>query len=141
MVLPLNLLKSILIATILTLTVIPMFLLIASNDTKWIVTAIIIWNIGTLLVFYPSIYYIYPHLISKIGVYLLNTILIIISAWFNIMIIKLILPYDYIYYALFNATFSYITLMGTIYIIVINAIISNLLLFSNIEFYKEERLF
>ena len=138
---PLNLLKSILITTILTLTVVPMFLLIASDDTKWIVISTIIWNIGTLLVFYPSICYIYPHLISKIGVYLLNTILIIISAWFNIMIIKLLLPYDYIYYALFNATLSYITLIGTIYIIVINVVISHLLLFSNIEFYKEEHLF
>ena len=137
----LHFLKSLLIATILTLTVIPIFLLIASNDTKWTAIATLIWNIGTILVFYPSIRYIYPHLISKVGVYLLSAIIIIISAWFNIMIIKLILPYDYIYYALFNATFSYITLMGTIYIIVINAIISNLLLFSNIEFYKEERLF
>ena len=118
-----------------------MFILIASDDTKWIITATIIWNMGTLLIFYPSICYIYPHLISKIGVYLLSTILIVVSAWFNIMIIQLLLPYDYIYYALFNATLSYITLIGSVYIIVINTIISHLLLFSNIEFYKEERLF
>ncbi len=133
-------LKSLIITTIITVTVIPMFLQVASNDTKWIAIATLIWNSGTLLVFYPAIHYIYPHLISKIGVYLLSTVLIIISAWFNIMIIQLLLPYDYIYYALFNATFSTITLIGAIYII-LNVIILNLILLSNIEFYEEERLF
>ena len=137
---PLNLLKSILTATILTLTVVPMFLLIASDDIKWIIISTLIWNIGTLLVFYPSIRYIYPHLISKISVYLLSAILIILSGWFNIIVIQLVLPYDHIYYALFNATLSNITLIGVIYII-INAIILNLVLLSHIEFYEEECLF
>ena len=138
---PLNLFKSILIATILTLTVVPIFILIASVDTSWIVKATILWSMGTLLIFHPFVRYVYPHLISKIGVYLLSSILLIISAWFNIMMIQLLLPYDYIYYALFNTTLSYIAVMGSIYLIVINAIISHLLLFSNIEFYEEERLF
>jgi len=139
--LTLNLLKSMLITTILTLTVIPIFLQIASVDTRWIVMATLIWGMGTLLVFHPFVRYVYPHLISKIGVYLLSSILLIVSAWFNVMMIKLLLPYDYIYYALFNITFSYITLMASVYLIVINAIISHFLLFSNIEFYEEERLF
>jgi len=138
--LSLHFLKSLLIATILTLTVVPIFLLIASVDTKWIVMATLIWSIGTLLLFYPSIRYIYPHLISKIGVYLLSAILIIISSWFNIIVIQLLLPYDYIHYALFNATLSNITLIGAIYL-TFNIAILNLVLLSNIEFYEEERLF
>ena len=137
----LHFLKSLLIATILTLTIVPIFLLIASVDTKWVVMATLIWNISTLLVFYPSIRYVYPHLISKIGVYLLSAILIIISVWFNIIIIQVLLPYDYIYYALFNASLSHIALIGISYLILINAIISNLVLLSHIEFYEEERLF
>ena len=136
----LHFLKSLLIATILTLTVVPIFLLIASNDIKWIATATLIWNIDTLLIFYPSMRYLYPHLISKIGVYLLNTILIILSVWFNIILIQILLPYDHIYYTLFNATLSNITLIGAIYL-VINVVILNLILLSNIEFYEEERLF
>ncbi len=137
----LNLLKSILIATILTLTILPIFLLIASVDTNWIIMATLLWGMSTLLIFYPFVRYVYPHLISKIGVYLLTTILIIISIWFNNIIIKLLLPYDYIYYALFNASLSHIALIGAIYLILINIIISNLVLFSHIEFYEEERLF
>ena len=138
---PLNLLKSILIATILTLTVLPIFLIIASVDTRWIVKATFLWGMGTLLFFHPFIRYVYPHLISKIGVYLLTTILIIISVWFNNIIIKLLLPYDYIYYALFNASLSHIVLIGAIYLILLNTIIANLILLSHIEFYEEEHLF
>ena len=55
--------------------------------------------------------------------------------------ITLFLPYDYIYYSLFNATLSQIALWGSVYIILINAIISNFILMNNIDFYKEERLF
>jgi hypothetical protein len=78
---------------------------------------------------------------SKISVYLLTSILIIISAWFNITIITLLLPYDYVYYSLFNATLTQIALWGSGYIILINAIITNFVLMNNIDFYKEERLF
>ncbi len=136
-----NLLKSILIATILTLTVLPIFLIIASVDTRWIVMATLLWSIGTLLIFYPFVRYIYPHLISKIGVYLLTSILILISVWFNNIMIKLLLPYEYIDYALFNASLSHIVLIGAIYLILINTIIANIILLSHIEFYEEERLF
>ena len=136
----LHFLKSLLAITILTLTVVPIFLLIANNDMQWIIVTTLIWSSGTFVIFYPSIRYIYPHLISKIGVYLLSAILIIISAWFNIIILQLLLPYDYIYYALFNTTFTNLTLVGAVYL-VINVIILNLILLSNIEFYEEEHLF
>ena len=117
-----------------------MFLLIANNNIQWITVATLIWSSGTFLIFYPAIRYIYPHLISKIGLYLLSAILIVISAWFNIITLQLLLPYDYIYYALFKTTFTNLTLIGAIYLI-INVIILNLILLSNIEFYEEERLF
>ena len=136
----LHFLKSLLTTTILTLTVVPIFFLIANNDMQWITVATLIWSSSTFLIFYPSIRYIYPHLISKVGLYLLSVILIIISAWFNIITLQLLLSYDYIYYALFNTSFTNVTLVGTIYLI-INVIILNLILHSNIEFYEEERLF
>jgi hypothetical protein len=78
---------------------------------------------------------------SKVSVYILTSILIIVSAWFNITMITLFLPYDYIYYGLFNATLTQVALWGSVYIILINAIISNFVLINNIDFYKEERLF
>ncbi len=133
--------KSILISIILALTIAPIILLLTTASISWVFMATLLWAIGSILIFHPFMVYIYPHLLSKISVYLLTSILIIISAWFNITIITLILPYDYIYYTLFNATLTQVTLWGSLYIILINAFISNLFLISNIEFYKEESLF
>ena len=133
--------KSILVAIIITLTVVPILLLLISASTTWIFMATLLWTVGSILVFHPFIVYVYPHLLSKISLYLLTSILIIVSAWFNITVITLLLPYDYVYYALFNSTLSQIILLGSIYIIVVNILIANFALSSNIEFYKEESLF
>ena len=136
-----NFFKSLLIAIILALTIAPMILLLTSAGTSWVFMATLLWAVGSLVIFHPFIIYVYPHLLSKTGVYLLTSILIIVSAWFNISMITLFLPYDYIYYSLFNATLTQIALWGSIYIILINALITNLILMTNIEFYKEESLF
>ncbi len=136
-----NFFKSLLIAIILALTIAPMILLLTSAGTSWVFMATLLWAVGSLVIFHPFIVYVYPHLLTKTGVYLLTSILIIVSAWFNISMITLFLPYDYIYYSLFNATLTQIALWGSIYIILINALITNLILMTNIEFYKEESLF
>lgn len=136
-----NFFKSIFIAIILAITVAPIILFFTSADSTWVFMATLLWTIGSTLIFHPFILYIYPHLMSKISVYILTSILIIISAWFNITMITLFLPYDYIYYGIFNATLSQIALLGSIYIIFINAIITNFILINNIDFYKEESLF
>jgi hypothetical protein len=130
-----------LIAMILAFTIAPLMLLLTSANASWVFMATLLWTGGSLLMFHPFVQYVYPHLMSKVSVYLLTSILIIISAWFNIIMITLLLPYDYVYYSLFNATLSQIVLWGSIYIILINAIITNSILIHNIDFYKEERLF
>lgn len=133
--------KSIVIALILAITITPMILFLTSANLSWILIATLLWAFGSILIFHPFILYIYPHLMSKLSVYLLTSVLIIISAWLNITIITILLPYDYIYYSLFNATLVQISLWGSTYIILINALVTNFLLMCNIDFYKEERLF
>ena len=136
-----NFFTSTLIAIILALTIAPIILFLTSADTSWVLMATFLWASGSLLIFHPFVQYVYPHLLSKVSVYLLSSILIIISAWFNITMITLLLPYDYVYYGLFNATLSQIALWGSVYIILINAIITNFILINNIDFYREEKLF
>ncbi|CAA6814648.1 MAG: Unknown protein [uncultured Sulfurovum sp.] len=136
-----NFLKSIFIAIILALTIAPIILVMTSANASWVFMATLLWAMGSILIFHPFIQYVYPHLMSKVSVYLLTSILIIVSAWLNITMITLLLPYDYIYYSLFNATLTQIALWGSVYIIFINAIITNFVLINNIDFYKEERLF
>ena len=136
-----NFFQSILIAIILAVTVTPIIYLLTSANASWVIMATLLWTIGSLLIFHPFLLYVYPHLITKAAVYLLTFVLIIISVWFNISIITFFLPYDYLYYGLINATLTKVALGGSIYIIFINAIITNFILLSNIDFYKEESLF
>ena len=138
---PVNFLKSLLIAIILAITIAPIIFLLTTANIAWVLMATLLWTVGSLLIFHPFVLYIYPHLISKVSVYLLTSILIIVSAWLNITIITLLLPYDYVYYALFNATLSQISLWGSAYIAVLDAAITNFILIHTIDFYKEERLF
>ena len=133
--------KSILIAMILGITIAPMILLLTEANISWVVMTTLLWTIGSALIFHPFVVYIYPHLLSKVSVYILTSILIIVSVWFNITMITLLLPYDYIYYAMFNATVTNISLWGSAYIVILDAIISNFILINTIDFYKEERLF
>ena len=133
--------KSILIAMILGITIAPMILLLTEANISWVVMTTLLWTIGSALIFHPFVVYIYPHLLSKVSVYILTSILIIVSVWFNITMITLLLPYDYIYYAMFNATVTNISLWGSAYIVFLDAIISNFILINTIDFYKEERLF
>jgi len=138
---PVYFFKSVLIAIILGITISPMILLLTTANISWVVMATLLWTVGSALIFHPFVLYIYPHLMSKISVYLLTSILIIVSSWFNITMVTLLMPYDYIYYAMFNATLSQISLWGSAYIIFLDVIITNFILIHAIDFYKEERLF
>ena len=138
---PVHFFKSILIAMILGITIAPMILLLTEANISWVIMTSLLWTVGSALIFHPFIVYVYPHLITKLSVYILTSILIIISVWFNITMITLLLPYDYIYYAMFNATLTQISLWGSAYIIFLDMLITNFILIHAIDFYKEERLF
>ncbi len=129
------------ISLVLAFTIIPIILLLTTADTSWTIMATLLWSVGSILVFHPFVLYVYPHLLTKVSVYILTSILIFVSTWFNITLISFLLPSEYMYYALFNATITQISLWGSSYIIFINAIITRLIIISNIEFYKEDKLF
>ena len=138
---PVYFFKSMLIAMILGITIAPMILLLTEANISWVVMTSLLWTVGSALIFHPFVVYIYPHLMTKVSVYILTSILIIVSVWFNITMITLLLPYDYIYYAMFNATLTQISLWGSAYMIFLDVLISNFVIINTIEFYKEERLF
>jgi hypothetical protein len=96
------------------------------------------WFTGATITFYPFILWIYPHLMSKMSVYLLNLVLIIFSSWLSIALVSFFLENSY---NLLNYSLNDIVLLSSLYIIFVNAIIANFILIPNIEFYKEESLF
>lgn len=114
--------KTVLISTILTLLLTPLLWIFSSGDINWILFANIISFIGTLTLLYPFINYLYPYMITRVGTVLLTSLLTLLSIWLNITAITLSLPYDYVYEAMLNASIEKILIIGTTYIIAINAL-------------------
>ena len=113
--------KTVLISIVLTLLMTPIFWVFSNADIDWILFANIISFTGTLTLLYPFINYVYPYMITKTGTFLLTSLLTVISIWLNITAISLSLPYDYIYEATLNTSMDKILIIGTSYIILINA--------------------
>jgi len=114
--------KAVLISTILTLLMTPLFLLLSDANINWILFANIISFTGTLILIYPFINYVYPYMVTKVTTFLLTSILTIISIWINITAIAFALPHHYIYEATLNATIEKVLAIGTGYIVAINTI-------------------
>lgn len=113
--------KTVLISIVLTLLMTPIFWVFSNADIDWILFANVISFIGTLILLYPFINYVYPYMITKTGTFLLTSLLTVVSIWLNITAISLSLPYDYIYEATLNTSMEKILIIGTSYIILINA--------------------
>jgi hypothetical protein len=126
------------IALTLSFNLIPILYIFTTSNFSLIIITTLFWFIGAIITFYPFIIWVYPHLMSKTGVYLLNLILIIFSSWLSMTFVTLFLKANY---NLLNFSLNDIILLSSLYIICVNAIIANFILIPNIDFYKEESLF
>ena len=116
--------KTLIIAIILTLTIIPLLVQISAINMEWIMMAIGLWILGSITIFYPFVKYLYPQLITRSSFFLLTTILIIVSTWLNITLIGLFLPYNYIDNAILDSTLLQLSLFGYLYIMLVNILIA-----------------
>jgi len=114
--------KTLLASTIITALTTPLLWILSGGNIDWILIANIILFLGVLILFYPFILYVYPYMVTKIGTFLLTSLLIIISMWINFTVISLLLPSNYIYEATLNATIEKFLILGTIYIMAINSL-------------------
>jgi len=125
--------KTALIVSILTITIMPLLWILSQGDRQWLFIAMLLWSIGSVIIFHPFIEYLYPYMLTKVGVFLLTSILTVLSIWFNMTMITLLLSPDYIHFALLDATLSQILLFGWFYIVMTTTLISNIELFQNSE--------
>jgi len=114
--------KAVLISTIITALLTPLFWILSDANINWILFANIISFTGTLILIYPFINYVYPYMLTKVTTFLLTSLLTIISIWINMTAIAFALPHYYIYEATLNATIEKVLLIGTGYIVAINSI-------------------
>lgn len=135
-----NYYKTALIAAILTMTITPLLWIVSESHTQWVLMATLLWASGSILIFHPFVQHVYPHMLTKMGIYLLTSILTIVSVWFNITIITLLLPNNYIYDTMLNITLTQISLFGWFYILMTSTFISNLNL-SYVVSHDEESIF
>ena len=136
MILKENLLKPIhyydtaLISVILSMVTIPFLWFISKGDVRWIIACEILWSVGVFSVFHPFIRYIFPHMLTKMGTFLLSSTLALLTIGINISIILLLLPngdMEMIFnHTLFNTSLSNIALFVWFYILISGTLLSNL---------------
>jgi len=119
-------LKTILNAFILMLTIGPLLSIMSKGDTDWLLFSLILWTIGSTIIFYPFMEHIYPHILTRTSSFLLTSVLIIISTWFNITLISYFFPSHYIYTTLINLTLNELSLFALIYLLLVSMLISTL---------------
>jgi len=123
---PLIYLKTVLNAFILMLTIAPLLWIMSKGDTHWLLFSLILWTIGSTIIFYPFMEHIYPHILTKTSSFLLTSVLIIISTWFNITLISYFFPSHYIYTTLINLTLNELSLFALLYLLLVSMLISML---------------
>jgi hypothetical protein len=114
--------KAVIISTIITALLTPLFWILSDANINWVLFANIISFTGTLILIYPFINYVYPYMLTKVTTFLLTSLLTIVSIWINMTAIAFALPHYYIYEATLNATIEKVLAIGTGYIVAINSI-------------------
>jgi hypothetical protein len=102
-----------LIIPILSIITTPNLWYISQGDTLWVLLCTLLWGIGVFMVFHPSIKFLFPFLLTKMGIFALTSILAIISILLNSILITLLLPIEY----LNNISIGRISLFVLFYII------------------------
>ncbi|NEW60701.1 hypothetical protein GSY74_05340, partial [Sulfurovum sp. bin170] len=133
-----------LIAFILSIVTVPPLWYISQGNSLWVFTCTVLWWVGVFTIFHPSIRFLFPFLLTKIGSFALTFILAIITIVLNSSIIAILLPIEDIEMIMNNTFFS--TSIGTIalftwfYIIVAEATVSNINLNLNYILYRQKKL-
>jgi len=83
---------AMLISAVLSILVIPSFWFLLDGNIGLILSATLIWAIGLFLVFQPTLKYIFPYMITKIGIMGLIFVASIISFFLNGLFLAIFLP-------------------------------------------------
>jgi hypothetical protein len=133
-----------LVALILSMITIPPLWYISQGNSLWVLSCAILWGIGVFVIFHPSIRFLFPFLLTKMGAFALTFILAIGTIILNSIIISMIIPIEDMEIVMNSAFFS--TSIGTIalfiwfYIIMAEATISNINLNLNSILKKQKRI-
>ena len=126
-------LKTLLISTIIMITISPLLWIMSKGDTSWLLLALTFWTLGSIIIFYPFMEHVLPYMLTKTGFFLLTSVLIIVSTWFNMTLIVFFLPSKYIYHTLITITVGQLSLFSSLYLLLVSSLILKLNLSSPVE--------
>jgi hypothetical protein len=104
----------------------PLLWTISKGDISWLLLSLILWTLGSMVIFYPFMEHVYPYMLTNTGIFLLTAILIIIGAWFNMTLITFFLPHKYIYLTVINTTLHQLSLFSGLYVFLLSTLFSKL---------------
>lgn len=135
---------SSLIALVLSIVALPPLWYISQGNILWVISSTIVWGVGVFTIFHPSIKFLFPFLLTKMGSFALTFILAIITILLNSLIIAIFLPVENMEIVMNNVFFD--TSIGTIalfvwfYIIIAEATVSNINININYILYQQKKL-
>jgi len=135
---------SSLIALILSILTTPMLWYILKGSTTWVLSCSLLWGVGVFAVFYPSIKFLFPFLLTKMGTFALTNILAMITILFNSILITMLLPTENIEIIMnrifFDTSISTISLFILFYVIITSTLVVNMHININHILYRQRKL-
>jgi len=120
--------QTLMISLVLAVVAIPFLWSLSLGNMEWIFLASILWGIGVFTFFFPFIKFIFPQMLTSIGVFLLGLILSLVTIWFNIHVIIFLMGEKDIYDSMIlGVSFNALTIFGWFYVIVTGVIVHGIL--------------
>ena len=123
-------LDTLLISLILSVVTVPFLWFLSQESISWVVSSTILWAVGVFAIFHPFVRYIFPMMLTKVGTFVLSSILAIVTIFINLNILFFILPSDDIELIfnnnLFRSSLASSAMFIWFYILVSGTVVSNL---------------
>jgi len=133
-----------LISLILSIITIPFLWFLSQGNVVWVLSCTILWMTGVFAIYHLFIRHIFPMMLTKLGTFLLSSILAVITIWFNITLIFNLLEFDDIEIifnqSLFDISFESLILFAWFYILIAGTLLSNLELRLNMITNRHKKL-
>jgi len=137
-------LDTLLISLILSTVAIPFLWFLSHESIGWVISCAILWGIVVFAIFHPFVRYIFPMMLTKVGTFVLSSLLAILTIWVNLNILFYILSSEDIEFIfnqnIFRSSLASGAMFVWFYILIAGTVVANLSLRLSTIAKKHERL-
>ncbi len=121
---------TLLISAVLSIVTMPSLWYLSGGNISWVISCTVLWAIGIFTIFQPAIRYIFPYILTQLGMIALIFIVATLSIFLNTMLIVSFISNEdidtIINIAIFSSAINNIFLFAWFYIIVAITLLMNL---------------